>query len=181
MGSWFIQKKMAGGGALIDVGVHNLDLALWLMDYPDVQEVSGSVGSRFGVHGRGGMSGFDDRQAQGAAFDVDDYAMAHLNFGNGRSLMLQCSWASHIKEDDSGIELWGEKGGARLDPLRIYTTHRGALEDIVPRLYEVNAFDSEVRHFAECMCSGKEPLLTAEQGCKTVEIIESIYEAAERN
>ena len=176
MGSWFTQKKMSGGGALIDIGVHMLDLALWFMGYPEPKSVSSSWGSKFGVHGKGSARvTHRGKVGKKPAFDVDDYAVAHLNFGNGRSLILQATWATHIGGDESNIELWGDRAGAKLNPTEIYATTNGTLETITPKLRDVWAFEPQMRHFIDCIRTGKKTISPPEEGLKTVEIIEKIY------
>ncbi|MBD3242850.1 MAG: gfo/Idh/MocA family oxidoreductase [Chitinivibrionales bacterium] len=179
MGGWFTQKKLSGGGVLIDMGVHLLDLTLWLMGYPEVAEVCGASGSTFGSRGLG-YHGTPVRQPDGSVlFDVDDYASAIVKFANGATLLFHGSWASHIKHDESSLELWGETAGARLNPLELYTAEDGVLQDIVPQTPKVNLFEAETAHFIECVRSGAQPMATAEEGLRTVELIERIYESSE--
>ena len=147
MGGWFTQKKKSGGGALIDIGVHILDLALWLMDFPEVIGVSGSWGDRFAHRGKGLWDyGTMANGAEGKC-DVEDFAVGHVTFDRGRSLFLQCSWASHIKGYDDGLEVWGEKGGARLkieeNLFEVYTDDGNVPVDIMPRPPTVNLFEEE--------------------------------------
>ncbi|MBD3392888.1 MAG: gfo/Idh/MocA family oxidoreductase [Chitinivibrionales bacterium] len=178
LGGWFTNKKLSGGGALIDIGVHVLDLGLWFMGYPDVRELTSSWGSKFGTKGLGAMAGNWRAAKKKGAFDVDDYAVAHMTFGKGRSLILQATWATHIKQDEMNIEIWGEKGGARLNPTEIFTTEDGVLETIAPRLRDRWPFEPQMEHFVQCIRRNKKPLSPAEEGVKTVEIIERIYAAA---
>jgi len=176
MGGWFTNKQMSGGGALIDIGVHILDLGLWFFGYPEIKNLSSSWGSRFGVKGEGSWDEIPGNKKGDPCFDVDDYALAHMTFGNGKSLFLQCSWASHIKEEEAGIEIWGDKCGATLEPLQIFTTRKGVLEDRVPKMTDKNHFDEETRHFIHCIRTGETPISPAEDGLKTMEVIERIYQ-----
>ncbi len=178
MGGWFTQKKLSGGGVLIDMGVHLLDLTLWLMGYPDVAEVVGVAGSKFGVHGEGGW-GNPQRQPDGSVlFDVDDYANAIVKFRNGASLLFHGSWAAHIEHDEHSLELWGDKAGAKLNPLKVFTVEDGVVQDLVPQTRDVNAFEKETQHFVECVRTGAQPMCTGEEGVKTLEVIEGIYRSS---
>jgi predicted dehydrogenase len=82
LGGWFTQKKSSGGGALIDLGVHRLDLALWLMGYPRPVYVVGNCGNFLAT---------DLAQKGGKLFDVDDFAAGYVQFENGATLCLEIS------------------------------------------------------------------------------------------
>ena len=180
MGGWFTTKAQSGGGALIDIGVHILDLALWLLDFPEPKKALGSFGDRFAYRRKGMMDfGTMDLEKIGTLCDVEDFTVGHVAFDRGRSLSLQCSWASHIKGYEDGIEVWGEEGGAKLkveeNVLEIYKDQESLPVDIRPQLPEINPFDEETRHFIECIRNGTPPLCRPEEGVRTMEVIEMIY------
>lgn len=177
MGTWFTQKALAGGGALIDIGVHVLDLALWMFGYPDVVNVAAATGSKFGVNGLGAWHN-PNRPAGTAAFDVDDFAFGHLDLGAGRSINFEVSWAGHIKEDVMAVELWGSEGGARLFPLEIYKTRNGVPETITPHLRETDPFELSTGNLISWVRGDAEPVSPGDDGVKTVDVIERIYAAA---
>jgi predicted dehydrogenase len=87
-GGWFGQKAMSGGGPLIDLGVHRLDLALWLMGYPKPVWVLGSAYNPIATA---------LAKEQGVDYDVEDLAVALIKFDNGATLELEASWAAHVK------------------------------------------------------------------------------------
>lgn len=97
--AWFYDPKQSGGGALMDLGIHLVDLLLWVLDCPDVCDVS----SRLYVQG----SQLRDRSAQ-----VEDYAAAQLTLANGTVAQLACSWRVHAG-CDCVIEasFYGSEGG----------------------------------------------------------------------
>lgn len=177
IGGWFTDKTKSGGGALLDIGVHVLDLALWLLDFPDPLDVISSYGSRFGINGRGAGNYVAALVENKSGFNVDDYAFAHINFAGGCSLQLQCSWAGHIKEDDVNIEIWGEKCGARLYPLEIFTERNGVPVDISPKLKQMDPYEEEVRVFIEAVERKADVQSSAEEGVKTIRLIDKIYES----
>jgi predicted dehydrogenase len=98
---WFYDWKLSGGGCLIDLGIHLIDLALWTLDFPRVVDVS----SRLFAQGV---------LLNGRANTVEDYAVAQLNLGNGTVVQLSCSWKLHAG-CDCIIEasFYGTRGGAR--------------------------------------------------------------------
>jgi predicted dehydrogenase len=172
MGGWFTDKTKSGGGSLIDIGVHVMDLALWFMGYPEMQSVSSSYGSMFGIHGRGGWGG---GVAQGVHFDVDDYAVAHVRFGKGSSMIAQSSWAAHIERDRVEFELWGDKGGAKLNPLAVFSERGGTPVTLTPQLDTGYPFDAQSRAFIDCIRDARENPCPPEQGVAVMKIIDAIY------
>ncbi|MBI3829416.1 MAG: Gfo/Idh/MocA family oxidoreductase [Planctomycetes bacterium] len=101
-GSWFGQKKLSGGGPLIDLGVHRIDLAMWLMGSPEPETVSGSAHYQIGV---------PRAKATGKTFDVEDLAAGFIRFKNGASLVFEISWGNHqAQREKMGTEVIGTKG-----------------------------------------------------------------------
>ena len=126
LGTWFCRKDMAGGGALLDIGVHLLDLCLHLMGNFQPESVSGSVYTKFGNRGLGeGSWGMSDRERD--LFDVDDFATAFIKMKNGATVSLDISWAIHQKEENHyNVQLFGADAGAGTFPPELYrSSHDG--------------------------------------------------------
>jgi predicted dehydrogenase len=128
-GSWFTNKDLAGAGSILDIGVHALDRALFLMGYPQPTTVSGVLFSKFGTRGLGlGGWGMDIAPATAnARFDVDDLGWAFVRFANGTALQFQVAWASHLAEQFF-TEIYGTEGAASVgnrDSVELYTTLNG--------------------------------------------------------
>lgn len=133
-GSWFTNMDLAGGGSLLDIGVHALDRALYLMNYPQPLTVSGVSFSKFGSRGMGlGSWGVEISAVDSAArFDVDDFAWALIRFKNGSALQFQVAWANHLPEQFF-TELYGTEGAARMgnkEGIELYTMLNGQEADI---------------------------------------------------
>lgn len=167
-GGWFTTKELSGGGPLIDIGVHVLDLTLYLMGNPKPVSVFGSTYAKFGPKMPGGEK-----------YDVEDLGTGMIKFDNGATVFVEASWASNIANDQFYSTLLGDKGGADLDPLRIYTEMNGTQVDIAPQFPGIHGHQAEVFHFVECLRDGKTPLATGEHGLDVVKILDALYESSE--
>ena len=115
-GSWFTAAELAGGGPLIDVGVHVLDYALFLLGNPAVVAVSASTYDLLGRAGFGFSATSTKTSVPGSGqFDVEDLATVFLRLADGGTLVVEASWAAHRTDGDVfGITLYGTEGGAEL-------------------------------------------------------------------
>ncbi|HNQ35582.1 MAG TPA: Gfo/Idh/MocA family oxidoreductase [bacterium] len=119
----FIKKSLSGGGPLVDIGVHILDLTLWLMGFPAVASVSGVAQKRLaGREDIRGEWGEWDRKA----YDVEDFAVGQVRFKNGGVLTLECSFLLNMKEREIfGASLFGTEAGVTFPPVEMYREEKG--------------------------------------------------------
>jgi predicted dehydrogenase len=176
-GGWFTTKASSGGGPLIDIGVHVLDLTWWLMGCPKPVAVYGATFAKFGPEGRG-QGGWGMPQ-KGGTFDVEDLATAIIRFENGAVCQMDASWASYIERDVFYSQLMGTKGGATLEPLRIFTDRHDAPVDLAPRAPTISGHLAEVQHFVDCILKRKTPIAPIEQGVDIMRILDGIYRSAQ--
>lgn len=177
MGSWFTKKEMAGGGPLVDIGVHALDVTLYLMGNPKPVSAYGATFAKFGPFGRGtGQWGVSVRSG---SYSVEDLACGQVRFENGAALVLEASWAQHCAGERLYSEVYGDKGGATLEPLRIYTEVHGRPVDITPSFAQVSGHEAEIEHFIECIVGNRQPIATADQALDVMRILDGIYRSAE--
>ncbi|UCD45998.1 MAG: Gfo/Idh/MocA family oxidoreductase [Candidatus Bathyarchaeota archaeon] len=160
-GSWFTRKKDAGAGPIYDIGVHVLDLTLWLMSNFEPAAAYATSYAKFGPEKRG-LSGWGKPEPEGY-FDVEDLATALLKMGNGASVSFEVSWASHIKEPRRTVTLMGEKAGLDLESMTIYTTEEGGHVDKKIHFDEVDPYLVAMSHFVECILEDGEPLTRPEE------------------
>jgi predicted dehydrogenase len=115
-GSWFITAELAGGGPLLDVGVHVLDYSLFLLGNPAVTAVSASTYDLLGRAGFGYHAESTKTSVPGASgFDVEDLATVFMRLEDGGTLQVEASWAAHRADyDEFGLTLYGTGGGAEL-------------------------------------------------------------------
>jgi predicted dehydrogenase len=121
VGSWFTRRELAGGGPLVDIGVHVLDWSLFLLGDPKVVAVSASTYDLLATNGFGGGSSGGYKGKTGAGdgdpphFDVEDLASVFMRLADGGTLLVEASWAAHRRDgDEFGITLYGTDGGAEL-------------------------------------------------------------------
>lgn len=116
LGSWFTRAALAGGGPLMDIGVHMLDMTLHVLGEPSVAAATAATYAKFGPQGRGGASTelAAKTGAGGGAFDVEDLSTAFLRLADGATLLLESSWAQWIEHDQCYVTLYGTEGGASL-------------------------------------------------------------------
>jgi predicted dehydrogenase len=178
MGNWFSTKKMSGGGPLIDLGVHRLDLALWLMGYPEPIVVTGSTYNKIAA----GLAKKNSR-----VYDVEDVACGLIKFANGATLILEASWALNLGENEHMVtSLYGTKGGAEQHNLKqgyefaaeIYTEEGGCLFTKKLDRTTVNV-PSSYHEFINSILEKRAPVSTAAEGIKVMKILEGIYKSAE--
>ncbi len=172
-GTWFTRKSQAGGGPLIDLGVHMIDLTRWLMGNPRPVSVVGATYSRMSDEVEG-------------VFDVEDLATAFIRFEGDITLIAETSWASHVPSEGSYVKLMGTRGGAEIlgNELTVYTDLHGEQVDITPTYAPREWSDciaAEIAHFVDCIQSGRTPMSTGEQGVEIMQILEGIYASAAGN
>ena len=186
-GGWFTTKAQSGGGPLIDLGVHMIDLTMWLMGNPRPVAVSGCTYNKFADNDVSDSvnSSFGEKKADGT-FDVEDLAMGFIRFENGACMQIEFSWASNIEEEQRFFELRGTKAGAmwtsKTEKLSIYTEEYGKTVDYLPNIDNVNCtqiHEANLRHFADVLLNGKEPMFVPQQGLNMIKILEAMYKSAE--
>ena len=181
-GGWFGKKELAGGGPLIDLGVHRLDLALWFMGYPAVDYVAGAAYDPIAK---------EAAERQGKHFSVEDLAVGFIRFKNGASLSLEASWASNIKENElMETRILGKRGGLVHRNINegysyeaeFFTEQNGNLWD--QKLHEASGFSagakqSAMLHFIDAIQNNRPHDADAEQGLAVMKILDALYKSAE--
>ncbi|MDF2922251.1 MAG: oxidoreductase [Paenibacillaceae bacterium] len=184
-GGWFSDIARSGGGPLIDIGVHVIDLSWYMMGKPKPVSVSANVYRKLG--NRSNVRGLTFYRAADYNADlntVEDMANALIRFENGASLMVDVSFTLHAKQDRTSVSLYGEKGGFELDPeLQIITEKHDTILNISPQtdhkgFHFEAAFQNEIDCFISCILTGQEPVSPVEDGVEVMKMLCGIYESA---
>lgn len=179
--SWgvFGQKKLQGGGPLIDIGVHIIDLTWWLMNMPRPVAVSGKCYETIGkTPGHMGMFGQWDH----TTYDVEDFATAMVRFEDESTMLVESAFCANCERDTFGCNIVGESGGVSLVPLTVHLEEAGHLMDCTPtHIPNPNTYHAEVAAFVEAILKDKPVAVPAEQAIWTTKIIDGIYQSSKVN
>lgn len=184
-GGWFSDISRSGGGPLIDIGVHVIDLSWYLMGKPKPVSVSANVyrklGNRSNVQG---LSFYKASDYDARHNTVEDMANALIRFANGASLLVDVSFTLHAKEDRTSVALFGDKGGFEIAPDMMMVTEKyDTILNVYPQtdhsgLNVEAAFQNEIDHFIECIRTGREPISPVEDGVEVMKMLCGVYESA---
>lgn len=163
-GNWFINKAKSGGGALIDNGVHLLDINWYLMGSPKPVSAFGSTYAKFGP----------DIESIKDTFDVEDFGCGLIKFENGASIYLDNAWSSMVDDTVMALKIIGTKGGAGMWPFSIVKNKNGqnavAKPDLTGKKYQ-----TQFEHFVECVINDTGSISPAGQGLQLLKMLNAIY------
>lgn len=193
LGRWFTNRAMSGGGALMDVGVHLIDLAMHLTGFPRPVRAScvctGTFGDPVGGYAFEEMwSGPPDPAGR---FDVEDAATALVRFEGGLSLELNVTWAANVSPDylRDAVVLLGDKAGCVADlwnnVLMVTAERGGRVVSEKQPLPEADAWGSAWRRqherFRDCVQSRLPPAPGGAEGRAVQSVIDALYRSAAQN
>jgi predicted dehydrogenase len=167
---WFTQKKLAGGGAMADVGIHAVDTARFLLGDP--QPVS--VYARIGTH-------YED-------FDVDDTGVVIVNWDNGVVSYIESGWwQPHSDGPNAFTQLYGQQGFAQLFPTLLEMSEPGkkGIETVdsgfrFPRKVHnpQTMYDAQMAHFIRAIKEKTDPLPGGAEGLVNMKVVDAAYRSA---
>jgi predicted dehydrogenase len=189
LGSWFTSKALAGGGPLIDLGSHVLDIVLNLLGEPKVTRVSGVAYGELGRQGIGGAAAVNPGSTgSDNPYEVEDFASALLRLDNGGSVRLEASWAEFSKtKEDIEVELKGSTGGIRLfvrdyatsGTIQVFRIEAGRPVELVPDVQVPHGHHASViAEFLKTIRSGAYANSYGEFALHRTRVIDAVYESA---
>ncbi len=177
----FIDPALSGGGPCMDIGVHALDLGLWLMNFPKAVRVSGRVHTNFakGWDIPGGWGEWD-RDLVG----VEDFASGFIHFENGATMVLEASWLHHQKESqDFSAQIFGKNGSIHWPSGEYASVFNRALVDatVLPASGLQPSHTEEILAFAKAVRGSDPSPVPYTDSLKVIGILEGIYESSKQN
>ena len=187
----FMDKNKQGGGPLIDIGTHALDITLWLMNNYKPKSITGSVFYKMADKTEGNVFGPWDT----SSFDVEDSAFGFIKMENGATIYLEASWILNSTDTrEAATTLCGTEGGVEmkgLDPdsyeIVFNSAKYGRLLEEKPsnlgsiaffKAFEESVAEKEARQWLSSIINDTEPLVKPEQSLVVTQILEAIYLSA---
>ena len=177
----FGRKELQGGGPMIDIGVHVIEMAHYVMGSPKPIAASGNTWTYIGNKPSQVSSmwpGWDYK-----TYTVEDLAIGQVRFENGAILQIEASFAAHIEKDEWNFTFMGDKGGGKWDPPAIFTDRAGTMVNAVPGWISQETdfkalFGSKLRNFTDACLKGTPLRAPGEAGLAVQKILDGVYRSA---
>ena len=165
---WFTQRPLAGGGALVDMGVHAIDTTRYLLGDPQPRSVYAALSTRYG------------------AYDVDDTGMLLITWENGIVSYVESGWwQPHADAPEAGTQLYGRLGFGQTFPTRLVVAGEGGRAEVdpgfpFPRVEHCpqSMYDAQMQHFVESIRAGADPVPGGAHGLAVMRVVEAAYRSA---
>ena len=177
---WFTDHKTSGGGPVIDIGIHRIDAAWYLMGTPKPIRVSANIFHKIGDYQTKGVGRWIGTPCPDNRFDCEDSGAGVIHFENGAVMLFEASWALNAETKEETI-ICGAKAGVNLEPLTIYGERNDYLSTDGITVFESNnKFLLEIEHFAEHALAGdRNTKYPMEQAVQMQSMLQTIYDSAE--
>ena len=186
LGGAFTTKAIAGGGVLIDWGVHYLDIVIYCCGDPKPLTVTGEAFCKLGKDMKNyvykNMWAENTKNLDGT-YDVDDSVTGMIRT-EGPVITFNGAWAQNIGESETYIDFMGDKGGIRLQygsNFKVYLAENGALVEYEPEFKTRDHFQNEIDAFIRCVQKREKLPLHIETVIITAQIMQAIYDSAEQH
>jgi predicted dehydrogenase len=175
----FGHKDKQGGGPLIDIGVHCLEMAHYAAGSPTPVAASGMTWTFLGNKPSEVVSQWPNWDYK--TYTVEDLAVGHIRMADGCVFHIEASFATHIPHNGYYFQIIGEKGGCTYEPFAFFHDHAGMMLDATPSFVpKVEIFPHKMKHFVN-VCLGKEDSKApAVDGLNVQKMLDGIYQSAEK-
>ncbi len=165
---WFTKREESGGGVIIDLGIHLLDLSLWLLNYPEIE----SVATKNFYHN---------------TKSVEDTSISCIKCKNNAVINLEVSWSLPVEKDHFYLDIFGTKGSFSSNPFRLYKKIENDYINLTPTQADnptalfKKSYLNELKSFIGAI-KGLNPVFSpAEEAVHRMKIVEAMYESANKN
>jgi predicted dehydrogenase len=165
--AWLTKKTQSGGGVVVDLGIVMLDLAFWMLGFPEVKEVSAT---NYSHHTK----------------DVEDSSVAFLKMKNGSTLTIESSWSFESTSDFFYCDCFGTDGSGSLNPFRIVKRMHDNLVNVAPASIETpqslyrKSYENELKHWIGSLRGLHSIISTGDEAVQRMKIVDLIYKSAKR-
>jgi predicted dehydrogenase len=178
----FGQKKLQGGGPMIDIGVHVLEMAHYVMGSPKPVSACGNTWTWMGNKPSDVVSMWPNWDYK--TYTVEDLAIGQIRFENGALLQVEASFIAHIEKDAWNFQLMGEQGGCQWDPPMIFRDVAGTMVNVSPGFLSsktdfTSLFTLKLRNWVDACLKGTPLEAPGEAGMAVQKMIDGVYRAAE--
>ncbi len=162
--SWVTQKEVSGGGVFLDLGIVMLDVAFWMMGYPEVQRVSA-------------------QHYHHTTRQVEDTSLVTIGMKNGSVVNIEVSWSMCVDDDVYYCYVFGTDGSASLNPFRINKVLHGSLVNLAPSKLEApqhlfrRSYENELKHFLGAVKEIHPVISTGDEAVQRMRIVDAIYKS----
>jgi predicted dehydrogenase len=166
--NWMTDPKMAGGGVIMDMGLPLIDLALWLLNKPKIKNVR--------------TLGYNVAYKK----DVEDSALVLIETIDKVTVTVEVSWCIHLEKDMNYFHIFGEKGSAFLNPLRLNKEIHDNLINVTPKSVQTKtdlfkrSYENEIQNFIKVIRGEEEAGSPGEDAIYLMHIIDAIYESQKK-
>ena len=183
LGGAFTTKAIAGGGALIDWGVHFFDIVMYCLGDPQPRAVSAQAYSKLGVDQEGYVyeSMWAGPPVKGGTYDVDDFVTGLVKTA-GASISFNGAWAQNIGVGEMYIDFIGTKAGIRLQygkDFTVWGTRDGKLTEETPVFTATDHYQNEIDSFLNCIRTGKTNPAHIDRAIITAKMMQAMYDSSD--
>ena len=177
----FGRKDLQGGGPMIDIGVHVLEMAHYAVGSPEPRAASGNCWTYYGDRPTDTIVPWPNWDYK--TYTVEDLAVGMIRLDGGTMMSIEASFVAHIEKDVWTFQVMGEKGGATWDPTAVFTDQGGYMVNLAPGFLPQGGWepvwDRKMRHFVEVVRDGKPNQAPGEHGLMVQKMLDGVYASAE--
>jgi predicted dehydrogenase len=179
---WFQIKELSGGGPLIDLGVHYMDLVMYFLNYPALKSAVARTYNKIGGTDAAKLYAYQGGSQPDWKYNVEDLIAGFLELENDVSVSFEISWASNVEKEEMFYEIYGTKANIRFNSgkLEIFSVVNGQFADIYPAIESSLYQDNEFKHFVTCIKNDCDSNISiVEQAAKMMNVVDAIYRSAD--